>query len=228
MKTKVFAIASSVIIVAIAALLFSFVHFPSNANKTPLIDPGEPAAEEEMIILEKPTGIESYEKLYTLAEKDPAQIDNSELPITPTDRLNVTGFAPDVDISKYRLTVDGLVDNPLSLTYEEILRYPSVTQTVLLICSLTFVDNAQWTGVPLKILLTEAGINPEAKHVYIYGLDDYIDTLLLADANRDGTFLAYQVNGETLPKKHGYPVRLVVEGKLGHYWVKWVERIEVQ
>lgn len=217
MKIKGLAIVSFVAIMVIAALLLSCVHTPSEANTIAPTDLGKQAPE-RIITPEKPANIGSYEELGRLAEKDPAEIDNSELPITPTDRLGVTGFAPDVEISQYRLTIDGAVDKPLSLTYEEILRYPSVTQTVLLICSLTFVDNAQWTGVPLKTLLTEAGVKSQAKQVYIYALDGYSDTLSLADANRDGTFLAYQVNGETLPEKHGYPLRLVVEGKLGHYW----------
>lgn len=227
MKIKGLAIVSFVVITAIAGLLVSCVHIPSGAYTTAPTGSEEPAPE-QTITLEKPTNIQSYEDLYTLADRDPAQVDNSELPITPTDRLSITGVASDVNISKYRLTIDGLVDKPLSLTYDEIIQYPSVTQTVLLICAQFFVDNAQWTGVPMTALLAEVGIKPQAKQVTFYALDGYKDTLLLADVNRDGTFLAYQVNGQTLPKQHGYPLRLVVKGKLGHYWVKWVERVEVQ
>jgi DMSO/TMAO reductase YedYZ molybdopterin-dependent catalytic subunit len=100
-----------------------------------------------------------------LVNSDPAKVDNSTLPITPIDQIHVTGVAPEIDISKYRLIVNGLVSTPLSLTYDAIMQYPTVTEVVLLICPGVFADNAQWTGVPVTTILAEAGVEPQAKEV---------------------------------------------------------------
>jgi DMSO/TMAO reductase YedYZ molybdopterin-dependent catalytic subunit len=172
--------------------------------------------------------IETYEDLGVLRNEDPALIDNSTFPITPTSAIHPTVSAPPVDIANYSLTVDGLVDTPLSLSYGAILKYPSVTEVVLLICQGAFVDNAEWTGVPVATLLKEAGVKPQAVQVATHGIDRYEKGLKLADIQKDGVFLAYKVNGEILPGEHGYPIRLVVKGKYGVFWTKWVNRLEVK
>jgi DMSO/TMAO reductase YedYZ molybdopterin-dependent catalytic subunit len=168
-----------------------------------------------------------YIDLSYLADADPALVDNSELPVTPIDQLHVTGTAPSVNIVDYRLTVDGFVDKPLTLTYDNIVSYPSVTKVVLLICPITFVDNAEWTGVLVSTLLTEAGIKSGATEVAFQSLDGYKVTVPLEDVQQEGVFLANTVNGEVLPLEHGYPLRLVIEGEYGGKWVKWVTHIEV-
>jgi DMSO/TMAO reductase YedYZ molybdopterin-dependent catalytic subunit len=174
------------------------------------------------------TPILTYLDLNKLSAGDPAKIDNSGFPITPVEAIHVTGNAQDVDIASYLLTVDGLVDNPLALSYQELLQFTPITKVVLLICPLTFVDNAEWTGVPVKTILTKAGIKPEANEVVFHSLDGYPQILSLQDAQKDGVFLAYKVNGQTLPKEHGYPLRLVREGSVGGSWIKWVGRIVVK
>jgi DMSO/TMAO reductase YedYZ molybdopterin-dependent catalytic subunit len=170
-------------------------------------------------------------ELSQVISSDPAKVDNSKLPITSVDELNLTGTAPEVDIEQYRLVIDGLVETPLSLTYDEILAYPSVTEVVLLICPGYFADNAEWTGVPVTTLLEEAGIKPEAKMVVFQDIaGSYRKELLLEDVmGNDSIFLAYAVDGgQTLPAEHGYPLRLVAKDKYGSYWVKWVGTIEVK
>jgi DMSO/TMAO reductase YedYZ molybdopterin-dependent catalytic subunit len=181
----------------------------------------QPSAEPEMDV---PT------ELSQVIGSNPAEVDNSRLPITSIEELNLTGRAPDVNIEQYRLVIEGLVETPLSLTYEEVLDYPSVTEVVLLICPGVFVDNAEWTGVPVTALLEKAGIKPEAKSVVFQDIaGGYRQELLLEDVmGNDSIFLAYNVDGQTLPVEHGYPLRLVAKGKYGSYWVKWVERIEVE
>lgn len=156
------------------------------------------------------------------------RFDNSNLPITPVEELHITGAAPEVNIEDYRLVVDGLVETPLSLTYEAILDYPTVTEVVLLVCPGFFTDNAEWTGVPVTTLLAEAGIRPEANEVTFHALgSEYRVVLPLNVVQQDGVFLAYTVNGQVLPAKHGYPLRLVVRGNYGYDWIKWVKRIEI-
>ena len=161
---------------------------------------------------------------------DPAEVDNSKLPITSIEELNLTGVAPYVNIEQYRLGIEGLVGTPLSLTYEEVLAYPSVTEVVLLICPGFFADNAEWTGVPVTALLEKAGVTSEAKMVVFQEIaGSYQRQLLLEDVmGNDSIFLAHTVNGQTLPVEHGYPLRLVAKGIYGGYWVKWVDRIEVR
>ncbi len=157
------------------------------------------------------------------------EFDNSNLPITPVEGIHITGVAPEVNIEDYRLVVDGLVETPLSLTYEDILDYPTITEVVLLVCPGFFTDNAEWTGVPVTTILAEAGIKPEASEVIFYALgSEYKVTLSLNVVQQDGVFLAHTVNGQVLPAEHGYPLRLVVKGHYGSDWIKWVKRIEVR
>lgn len=118
-------------------------------------------------------------------------------------------------------------ENLLTLTYEALLAYPTVTELVLLICPGFFVDNAQWTGVPVATLLAQAGIKRDARRVAFHALDGYMQILRLEVVQKESVFLAHTVNGQVLPAEHGYSLRLVVKGEYGSKWVKWVERIEV-
>jgi DMSO/TMAO reductase YedYZ molybdopterin-dependent catalytic subunit len=157
----------------------------------------------------------------------PSEVDNSTLPITALEDLHRTGRPQDYDINTWRLAVDGLVESPLSLTYEDLLSRPQVSELVLLICPGFFWDNATWTGTPLGLILEEAGVSAQATQILIQAGDGYSRKISLEDAVADGVFLAYEVNGETLPKEHGHPIRLVMRDHFGSKWVKWIERIEV-
>jgi DMSO/TMAO reductase YedYZ molybdopterin-dependent catalytic subunit len=154
-------------------------------------------------------------------------IEAYQLPITAVEDLGVTGITPEVDIESYHLTIDGMVESPLSLSYSDVMEYPAVSQVVILICPDAFVDNAEWTGVPVSTLLNEVGVKPEANKVAFYSIDGYQRTLPIKDVLKDGVFLAYKVNGQILPLEHGYPFRLVVKDMNGDNWIKWVDHIEV-
>jgi DMSO/TMAO reductase YedYZ molybdopterin-dependent catalytic subunit len=147
--------------------------------------------------------------------------------ITPTAELATTGSAPTVDISSYRLKIEGLVDNPLSLTYTEIKNYPSVRGVILLVCTDLFTNNAQWTGVPVAALLDTARVRQGATRITFTAIDGYTQTLAVSATRDKGVFLAYLVNGQPLPPEQGFPLRLVVRGKTGNLWVKWIDRITV-
>lgn len=179
-------------------------------------------------ITREPDTEEQITDISYLSTANPAEVDNTELPVTPTEDIHITGTAPEVDIAQYRLTVDGLVDNKVVLTYDALLEYQAVTDVILLICPGFFVDNAEWTGLPVTTLLSEAGIKPEATQLAFYGIDGYNIVLPLEIIQQDGVFLAHTVNGQILPREHGFPLRLVVTGEYGAYWVKWVEHIEVR
>jgi len=101
---------------------------------------------DEWLVTEEPPTEEPTTDLSYLVDTHPADVDNSELPITPVDELHTTQpESVEVDIEQYRLTIDGVVENPLTLTYQEILTYPTVTEVVLLICPAFFADNAEWS-----------------------------------------------------------------------------------
>ena len=163
-----------------------------------------------------------------LKEMNPAEIDSRNLEV---DSLNQFGTMGPTDVAidskTYRLKITGKVGRPLSLSYDEILKYPSVTETVLLICPGFFANNGRWTGVNLKSLLQEAQIKKEAQYIDIVGAHEKRVRIPLKALDQKRIFLAYRVNNETLPQKHGFPLRLVYEDAYGYDWVKYVDEIVV-
>jgi DMSO/TMAO reductase YedYZ molybdopterin-dependent catalytic subunit len=89
------------------------------------------------------------------------------------------------------------------------------------------MSNAVWRGVPLSTLLRAAGPLPGAAKVRLHGVDNYTDTFPLTKALEPTTLVAYEMNGEQLPDRHGFPARVVVPGYFGEKNVKWLTRIEV-
>jgi sulfoxide reductase catalytic subunit YedY len=163
-----------------------------------------------------------------LLNMNPAEIDNRDLGIDPIDQFGTMGPTDiAIDLKTYRLKVTGKVGRPLSLSYEEILKYPFLTETVLLICPGFFSNNGRWTGVNLKSLIEEAQIKNEARYIDIVGGHEKRVRIPLETLDQKKILLAYRVNGETLPQKHGFPLRLVYEDAYGSDWVKYVEEIVV-
>ena len=159
---------------------------------------------------------------------NPAEIDSRNLDIDPLKEFGTMGPTDiAIDLKSYRLKVTGKVGRPLSLSYDEILKHPSLTETVLLICPGFFSNNGRWTGVNLKSLLQEAQIKKEAQYIDISGAHGKNVRIPLKALDQKKIFLAYRVNGETLPQKHGFPLRLVYEDAYGSDWVKYVEEIVV-
>jgi len=159
---------------------------------------------------------------------NPAEIDNRNLDVDPLDQFGTMGPTDiAVDLKTYQLKVSGKVGRPLSLSYDEVLKYPSVTETVLLICPGFFSNNGRWTGVNLKSLLQEAQMKKESQYVDISGPHGKNVRIPLKVLDQKKIFLAYRINGETLPQKHGFPLRLVYEDAYGSDWVKYVEEVVV-
>jgi DMSO/TMAO reductase YedYZ molybdopterin-dependent catalytic subunit len=160
---------------------------------------------------------------------------------------------PEADERTWRLEIGGRVAAPRTLTIEELRSRPQVTAPVTLECAGNgrarldprpvsqpwleeAVGTAEWTGTPLRPLLEEAGVGPDAVEVVFGGADrgvqgglehDYERSLPVAEAMRDEVLLAWGVNGRPLPPQHGYPLRLVVPGWYGMTSVKWLRRISV-
>ncbi len=163
-----------------------------------------------------------------LLNMNPAEIDNRNLEVDPLKQFGTMGPTDvAIDSKAYRLKITGKVGRPLSLTYDQILKYPSLTETVLLICPGFFSNNGRWTGVALKGLLQEAQIRKEAQYIDIIGEGEKRVRIPLKELDQKKIFLAYRVNDETLPRKHGFPLRLVYEDAYGSDWVKYVKEIAV-
>jgi sulfoxide reductase catalytic subunit YedY len=157
---------------------------------------------------------------------NPADIDSCNLEIDPIDQFGTMGPTDiSTDLDTYRLKITGEVNLPLSLSYEEILRLPSITEDVLLICPGFFTNHGRWKGVPLKALLDKAHLKKEANLVDIKGGREKVARIRVESIYSRKIFLAYRVNGETLPQKHGFPLRLVFEDVYGDEWVKYVDEI---
>jgi sulfane dehydrogenase subunit SoxC len=166
--------------------------------------------------------------------------------ITPSDLHFERHHAgiPAIDPAKYTLLIHGLVAKPLVLTLADLRRYPSVTRIAFLECSGNFARNAaettrpqelcgltsqsEWTGVPLALLLREAGIRSEAKWLLAEGQDAAVMARSIpVEKAFDDALIAYAQNGEPLRPAQGFPARLFLPGWEGNANVKWLRRIEV-
>jgi DMSO/TMAO reductase YedYZ molybdopterin-dependent catalytic subunit len=138
---------------------------------------------------------------------------------------------PVVDGAAWSLTIDGMVATPLSFTYEEIVARAKTQNITTLACISNELNGdlagtAEWTGLPLRELLEEAGVDPKAVDIVFRAADGYDDSIPLAQAMHPTTLLVTGMNGEPLPPDHGFPARLIVPPIYGMKNVKWVERIE--
>ena len=139
---------------------------------------------------------------------------------------------PNVDARGWHLTVDGQVDHPFTLNYQELLAQPMQTQYESMMCISNevggeYMSNALWEGVPLKDLLQQAGVKPGATKVVFHSADDYSDSIHLVKALEQTTLLAVRMNNQTLPMGHGFPARMLVPGIYGMKHAKWITHIEV-
>ena len=192
-----------------------------------------------------------------LTEHTPTDL--SAWSLTPLDRLTgiITpnglvferhhGGIPDIDPEQYRLAIHGLVERPLVLTMDDILRLPAVSRIHFLECagngytevlpiprsktvqlSHGLLSCCEWTGVPLGTILDEAGMRPEAKWVLAEGADAAaMARSIPIEKALDDTLVVYAQNGEMLRPEQGYPVRLLVPGFEGNLSIKWLRRLKL-
>ena len=156
-------------------------------------------------------------------------------PITPNDLFycvtkNVVD--PTVNIDLWHLEIGGLVQNPATWRFQDLVGFKPTTQETTLMCISNGLDaglisNAAWKGLPLRDLLDQAGALSGATRVRLQGVDNYTATIPLEKAMQPTTLLAYEMNGVPLPDRHGYPLRAIVPGYFGEKNVKWLTRIEV-
>ncbi len=153
--------------------------------------------------------------------------------ITPNDQFyevskNIVN--PRVDVANWKLEIAGEVDNPYTLTYDELVALPWEERYVTLTCISNpvggnLISNALWRGVPLKLLMERAQLLPTAQRLSFWAADGYVDSLRVERALRDNVMVAYRMNGDPLPNDHGFPARLIAPGLYGMENVKWLTRI---
>ena len=170
--------------------------------------------------------------------------------ITPNEQVFAVSHygTPNVDLKAWSLEISGLVKQPKKLTLEEIRQRPKHSVIATLECSgnssssgfLGAIGNVKWTGTPLKALLANCAPYKRAIETVFYGADEKVEkirdkdypqnfarSLSLPEAMRDDVLLCYEMNGEPLTREHGAPVRLIVPGRFGIDWIKWLSRIEL-
>jgi len=136
------------------------------------------------------------------------------------------GGIPNVDLASWRFEIAGLVEEPVSFTWEDFMALPQASLTNDIHCVTTWskFDNV-WTGVPVAEVLKRARPKPEAKHAMVHSYGGYTTNLSLDDLNREGNLFAHTHNGQPLTKEHGWPLRLVVPHL--YFWksAKWVRSL---
>ncbi|PYJ82068.1 MAG: hypothetical protein DME73_05730 [Verrucomicrobia bacterium] len=156
-------------------------------------------------------------------------------PITPNDLfycVTKNVIDPRVNVDLWHLEVNGLVQNPTTYRFQDLKGFNQVEQETTLMCISNGLDaglisNAVWKGITLRDLIDPAGPMADARRVRLFGVDNYTDTIPLEKALDPTTLLAWEMNGRSLPDRHGYPLRAIVPGYFGEKHVKWLTRIEL-
>jgi DMSO/TMAO reductase YedYZ molybdopterin-dependent catalytic subunit len=156
-------------------------------------------------------------------------------PVTPNHEFYVVTknlIDPDVDPDAWRLTVAGAVRRPFELSLADLAGLPATDIEATLECisngvGYGLLSNAVWSGVPMGDLLARAEPRPGASFVGVRAADGYTYGLPLDHAMRPSTMVVHRMNGEPLPRQHGFPVRAIVPGRYGEASVKWLSAIEV-
>jgi DMSO/TMAO reductase YedYZ molybdopterin-dependent catalytic subunit len=133
-----------------------------------------------------------------------------------------------INQTTYSLTVTGLVNNTLELTYNDLIyNFQWVLQVGTLLCVEGWSVTMLWQGIPINDLLQQAGIRPNATTLIFYGSDGYTTELPIDYVVQNNLILAYKVNNVTLPAEAGFPLMLVAQNQYGYKWIKWITEIDV-
>jgi DMSO/TMAO reductase YedYZ molybdopterin-dependent catalytic subunit len=157
-------------------------------------------------------------------------------PITPTSDFYVVSknvLDPTVQVERWRLEMAGLVSAATAWTLDQVRALPTESRAITLECISNevgghLISTARWRGVSLaRLLAATGGASPGATHVIFHSVDGYATSLPLTVLLEAQTLLAWEMNGEPLPDRHGFPLRAVVPGRYGEQSAKWLTRIEL-
>ena len=166
-----------------------------------------------------------------------AQLDKVTPFITPNDkfyRVDISLVTPRVEVEGWSLTIDGMVDKPLQLTYDDLLKMPMIERNITLTCVSNevggpYVSTSKWLGVPFAEIIKRVGVQQGVDQVYSYSSDSGYTCSTPYQAVSDGrdAMIVVAMNGEPLPDAHGFPARMLVPGLFGFVSAtKWLRRIE--
>lgn len=167
-----------------------------------------------------PSEVTSNDRFYVVSK-------NIYSPLMDPSRL----ADPVLEARDWTLEVKGMVERPMTLSYEDLLALPAIEQYYTLCCISNeigggLIGNALWKGVPLKTVLDLAGVKPGVRKVVLRCADKYFESITLEKASEDSNLIAWEMNGETLPIEHGFPARLLIPNLYGIKNVKWLTEIE--
>lgn len=159
----------------------------------------------------------------------------------PRSMISKTPFANEVEpptdefkklqageFSDWRLTVDGMVARPMTLSLADLRSMPMHNQITEVVCEEGWSYVAEWIGIPLSAVLREAGTLPQARYVVYFSIQpDWWDSIDMADAHHPQTFLTMGMNDGDLPVGFGGPLRMRVPRQLGYKSVKYITRLTV-
>ena len=164
----------------------------------------------------------------TLPPKEVKEYQGENLSSVNDFRENSIKGPQHVDIENYRLEITGLVENPVSFSYEEVIEgYDSYKKVVTLYCVEGWSAKILWEGVLVGDLLAEAKPLPEAQTVIFHAYDGYTTSMPLDYITDNNILMAYKMNEVTMPPERGFPFTLVAESKWGYKWIKWITAIEL-
>jgi DMSO/TMAO reductase YedYZ molybdopterin-dependent catalytic subunit len=162
-------------------------------------------------------------------EVEAVEFNGTKLTPISQQRNNALAGTQVIDRASYILTVDGLVDHPLTLTYDDLLALPQYDRLMPLDCVEGWSFTAKWTGPSLNDIFGAAGVKPEAKIVIFHTTDastgySSLDLSYIVD---NDIIIALKDNDITLPPERGFPFQVVAMSKYGYKWAKWVTRLEL-
>jgi len=177
----------------------------------------------------RPEAAALYERLFGNKERDAAVADRIPPGQYRTEKFPVLhyGSVPKTDLATWDFKVYGLVDSPLTLTWQQFKALPRKTVETDIHCVTRWTKlDTTWEGVPIQHVLELAGLRSEATHVVSHAEQGYTANLPLSVLDDDDVILADTFDGEPLELEHGYPVRLVVPKR--YFWksAKWIRGLE--
>ena len=133
-----------------------------------------------------------------------------------------------VDIASYELKISGLVEKPMSYTYDEVIKdHEHYKKMVRLDCVEGWSVNILWEGMLVRDLLAKAKVLPEAKVIIFHAYDGYTTSFPVDYVMNNDIIMAYKMNEIIIPSERGFPFQLVAESKWGYKWIKWITEIEL-
>ena len=174
------------------------------------------------------TAAETTDETTTLESVEIREYEGENLSSIGAFRENSIKGPQYVDVDNYTLTVSGLVNNELTLSYDEVVNgYQNFEKVVRLNCVEGWSVTILWEGVLVEDLIEMAGVDTNATTVIFYAYDGYSTSMPLDYILDKNILMAYKMNNVTLPPERGFPFQLVAESKWGYKWIKWITEIEL-